>query len=203
MYLIGDVHGHFDEYEEIVSRVTDETIQLGDFGIGFPERRARSGYEFQKVNSLTNHVSDIKNKFIRGNHDNPEFCRMHPNYLGDFGVYNGIFFVSGAFSIDRGVEVGGIKWWEDEELSTEQCYAALDLYEKEKPKIVISHECPTSALSQMKSHQIKTRTNQFLEALLQVHQPDDWYYGHFHNSYELSIQGTRFHGVNTMEIIRI
>ena len=34
MKFIGDVHANFDWYNKIISNTTD-TIQLGDFGIGF------------------------------------------------------------------------------------------------------------------------------------------------------------------------
>jgi len=39
-----------------------------------------------------------EHKFIRGNHDDPKFCREHPNYLGNFGYLpdDELFFVSGA-----------------------------------------------------------------------------------------------------------
>lgn len=35
-------------------------------------------------------------------------------------------------------------WWEEEELSEEQMVAAIDRFRADKPRIVVSHTCPTT-----------------------------------------------------------
>lgn len=94
MFLIGDVHGKFDRYGEILTGLPC-SIQLGDMGIGFG------------LDDLFPKADPTKHRFLRGNHDNPELCRRHPNYLGDFGFEFGIFFISGAFSVDRHLRTMG------------------------------------------------------------------------------------------------
>lgn len=181
MLFIGDVHGLSDTYFDIINGTDEPTIQVGDMGIGFTDYPESW---------------NPKDKFIRGNHDNPSLCRAHPNYLGEFGLTKeGIFYFSGAISIDKAYRVEGKSWWPDEELSWSQCVSAISLYEKVKPEIVVSHDSPMSSWLPSHHKLDRTRTNQCLAEMLSIHRPSLWVHGHHHIRYKLNYQGCTFVGL--------
>lgn len=178
MRFIGDVHGQFEGYRALIANV-EETIQIGDFGIGYP------AYPFPK---------DIlqmpgTHKFFRGNHDDPIECRKHPMYLGDYGVYKDIFYCAGAWTPD--FFLGHI--WDGEQLEIGELYDALDLYTKTKPRIVATHDCPTEIrMKIMGGYARPTKTDQALHAMFKEWQPKTWVFGHYHRNFRARIDGTLF-----------
>jgi hypothetical protein len=192
--LIGDVHGLYDMYYAKLNE--NSSIQLGDMGVGFPN--------YPDPKELPK-----QHTFIRGNHDNPEVCRKHPNYLGDFGYLPDwdMFYISGALSIDKAIRVEGRDWWDEEELYMKDANAALDLYTQVKPRIVVSHDCPEIAkivlLTWKKKFNIPSRTNQLLQAMFERHQPSFWYFAHYHISKTFTIHNTQFQVLNEFEKIEI
>jgi hypothetical protein len=182
MLFIGDVH-HWcrDEYLRIVrARSPLPSIQVGDLAMGIP-----GAGDLPVVEGA---------KFIRGNHDSPEVCRAHPNYLGDFGYWeeHGIFFLSGARSIDRDRRTPGLDWWWDEQLSLPQWDEAFDLYEKVRPRIVVTHECPMSVCQNLFDIYDPDGTKMGLQALLDIHRPENWIFGHHHDGVKKQLDGTNF-----------
>lgn len=192
--IIGDCHGHIDSYLKVI-KDAPFSIQLGDMGIGFYD-----------VNLPTEQSEN--HKFIRGNHDNPDECRKHPAYLGEFGAFEkeGVkyFFVSGAWSIDYAHRVPGISWWAEEELSHDQLEEATKLYEKTKPDVVLTHDAPISAAKLVverfspfyiigvdgkhKGDYLPQRTNEALEVMWRLHQPKLWIFGHHHNNWNALLE---------------
>lgn len=210
MIFVGDVHGQLDRFRRDMKRKRKEFpnetfVQVGDLGLGFPKSESP--------------VLPQDCKFIRGNHDNPPVCREHPNYLGDYGVTeidgHKIFFLGGAWSIDRPYRVEGVSWWPEEELMIVELNDALDLYIAEKPDIVVTHDGPQHATTwilnrflltstnagRMESPQV-TRTGQALYAMFEEHQPKLWVFGHWHCSWIKKIKGTVFMCVNELEMQR-
>ena len=126
--FIGDVHGKYKEY---LNKITEKeySIQLGDFGFDY---------------SCLKHVDTTKHKILLGNHDNYDNIPKHS--LGDFGVYEllglKIFYIRGAYSIDKKYRIVGRSWWENEELNYTQCNDCIQLYKNTKPDMVISHDAP-------------------------------------------------------------
>lgn len=181
-----------DAVSGISGKGLDCSLQLGDMGI-FTKRCS------EELPDMDQH------KFFRGNHDNPALCRMHHNYLGDWGYHskNDMFWVSGGYSIDRHTRTIGIDWWEDEELSTGVLMDVLQYYADVKPKIMITHECPSvikeSALSNPGKRNITSRTELALQAMYEVHQPELWVYGHHHQKVDKVMGKTRFIGLNEMK----
>lgn len=190
MRLISDIHGDWRWYISITSGI-ESSIQLGDFGFGF----------FQQLQSVVDDsLSDRmpNHRFIRGNHDDPELCRLSPNYLGDYGIVETdrakVFFVSGANSIDREYRTEGVSWWREEELSRSQMDKALELYTREKPDYVVSHECPMFVVTQIHpASQIRPSCTQyFLESLYNTHAPKGWWFGHHHRNIKVRTDTTTF-----------
>ena len=164
-------------------------MQLGDLGIGFPGDGP--------LPPLPDNAW-----FLRGNHDNPEAARSHPNYLGDFGLKKiggvSVFDVSGAWSSDQWCRTEGVNWWRDEELNLVELQTAIDLYGEIKPEIVLSHDGPDAAIEALLSSRlghkdhVPTRTAQALNAILETHRPQKWIFGHWHTRFRKQIGGTEF-----------
>ena len=170
MIFIGDIHGEFARYKAIINQ-RPNSIQLGDMGVGFPDYDPSQFPEF------------YYHRFIRGNHDNPEVCRKHPNYLGDYGFIpqHSIYYVSGAWSIDKNLRIPGLSWWEEEELSYKQFLDVIKQYKEVEPKIVISHDCPLSVMKSMFDLQpYPSRTGQAFNSMLEEHKPKFWVFAHHH-----------------------
>lgn len=207
--LVGDVHGEFTRLQKIINKFKGTTIVLGDIGIGFIYKYLNPAFCIDpNVPYYLTKLTDIQcNReqmvFIRGNHDRPDMCRRHHNFLGEYGVYRDIFYISGAWSIDRAYRTEGLDWWPDEELNMKQCYKALEMYTEIKPDIVITHDCPTSILALLYSQLFKTRTGQLLESMLREHRPSQWYFAHHHVSWQKTIDGTYFKCLNCFETVEL
>lgn len=139
MWVIGDVHGKISQYRSIIRQLPmgAKSLQLGDMGIGF------KGVHLFPKGSMCNGV----HRFLRGNHDDPARCRRHPLYKGDWGYDpdEHLFYLGGAWSIDKDWRVEGESWWRDEELDYRALDEAYQLYVKVKPRIVATHEAPSRA----------------------------------------------------------
>ena len=209
--LVGDVYGRLGELRELCLRAmlgldrSDcwKVVQLGDLGVGFPK--------VQWPEMPPNLA------FLRGNHDSPHVARSLHGYLGDFGFIEGwgeswrpeplgLFFLSGAWSIDQSLRTEGVNWWPEEELSARQLEEAFDLYCQTKPRLVLTHDCPPCAFEAMPDDgkllggkAIPTRTTQALGAMFEAHQPELWVFGHHHVSWKGVVDGTRFRCLNVLE----
>ena len=191
--VIGDVHGKYKEYHEIIREVDrcPYTLQLGDFGF--------------KYESLKN-VDSTRHLILPGNHDNYNDCYNYSHFLGDYGYTSlnrvEFFYYRGAYSIDRGDRTVGINWWENEQVSIDQFMKARELYRIVKPRIVISHDCPDSISYQLlKPHQRKYEnlTGWALQELLNIHQPNLWIFGHYHNARTIQYGNTKFVCLDELE----
>lgn len=190
--FIGDLHGDWNVLNNIFQKYkTENLIQVGDLGLGFPEMiNVHTGKPFAKDPEI---LPD-RFKFIRGNHDNPEVCKRYPNYLGDYGVdeETGMFYISGAWSIDVGLRTPGVDWWRDEELDYSELQKAIELYEKTKPNVVLSHTCPAIIANFLIPTPHGSRTENALETMFKIHRPKTWLFGHWHIVWRKDILGTDF-----------
>jgi hypothetical protein len=191
--IIGDVHGKTGDYKRLIRNMPpgQRSIQVGDMGLGFHGVRL--------------HDMSSDHKFFRGNHDNPAKCKANKYYLGDCGFMpeDNLFWIAGAFSIDRDFRQPMTEWWPDEELSFEELYHAIDLYVASKPKYVLSHEAPSRVgrylLSKLigphyasKEDCCNSRTSQALQVMFYLHKPKEWVFGHYHVSETFELDGTKF-----------
>jgi len=194
--FVGDCHGNIRPLLNLLERRgsdSDMVLQLGDMGLGFrgvtlPSMKPNFG-------------------FIRGNHDSPDLCRAHPNYAGEYGMWNSIFVVGGAYSIDWQWRVPGQSWWDNEELTPDQGIAALVAYVEAKPRIVATHECPQQIGEQLlrdggfrpeKWGSTQSDTARLLDKMWNAHQPEHWLFGHYHRDWTLAARGTTFQCLNEL-----
>lgn len=195
--LIGDVHGKYKRYHEII-REKDRnpyTIQLGDFG-----------FTYQTLDN----VEPNRHKILGGNHDNYDRIVGYPHYLGDYGFASlnniSFFYYRGAYSIDRMYRTIGIDWWEQEQLKIEDFMKARDLYTEVKPDIVLTHDCPEEIIPYLLpigSKVYQNTTSWALNELFNIHQPKIWRFGHYHLSWTMKVNGTEFKCLNELELEKI
>lgn len=191
--LIGDVHGKYKRYHEII-REKDRhpfTIQLGDFG-----------FTYQTLDN----VDPDRHKVLGGNHDNYDRIIDYPHYLGDYGhsSLNGIsfFYYRGAYSIDRIYRTIGVDWWQQEELSIEAFMEARELYREVKPNVVLTHDCPEFLVQGyigINGRVYQNKTNWALSELFNIHQPKVWIHGHYHVSKTTQYGNTKFICLDELE----
>lgn len=204
--LIGDIHGNFYDYQTLcIDETVSSSIQLGDFAIGF----GQNDFWHDNVNSFH---EDGTHRFIRGNHDNPAECKKMSGWIKDGTVENDIMFVGGAWSIDHLTRIPGVDWWRDEELSYNDLDTVISVYEAAKPRVMITHDCPTLASYHMFIRdgdtiagkvQYLTRTGEALQTMFEIHQPDFWFFGHWHNTKEKSLNGTTFVCLDELDYIDV
>jgi len=186
LLIVGDVHGKLPNYVSLVSGYA-YSLQVGDMGFDYEE--------LEKLNPE-------HHKFIFGNHEfYPSFNKV-PHNIGNYGFWENskfpfgrIFFVRGGYSVDKDYRMPGRNWFPEEELSIKDFYDILDLYEKEKPDFVVTHEAPKSIVSWVGDPDFKnveSRTSSFLQNMLEIHRPAIWIFGHYHRSWDKTIDGTGF-----------
>jgi len=196
MRFIGDVHGKYAQYRRLL-RDCKASIQVGDMGVGF---RHYGGMNDGKPAENPPHYLMTRghHRFIRGNHDNPNVCREHSQWIPDGTIEGPMMFVGGAVSVDKEWRHEGYDWWHDEELSTGKLYDLVDRYLIEKPDIMVTHECPEDmaaamcAVSGRRKHDIPTRTREAFQSMLDGWKPRIWIFGHWHVPFDQVIEGTRF-----------
>lgn len=193
--LIGDVHGYYDSYLAI-TQYAEYSIQLGDFGFEY---------------SLLSKLNHEKHKVLLGNHDH--YGRIPQLYaLPDFGMckLNDIefFCIRGAYSVDKQYRTQFLDWWPEEQLNIQQCYECLDLFKQVKPELVLSHDCPfvlyKDVLRPGNRWPVRpTITNMLLDECFKSHQPQRWFFAHHHNSWQGTVNKTRFRCLDELEFVDI
>lgn len=213
--FIGDVHGHFDRYIDIIKDASGRpTIQVGDFGIGFQ-------------NSIEHILQEDfpagEHYFIRGNHDDPDRClnqysHFNPDNKGPVFIQDGhpfhlngtVFFpLGGALSIDKQWRTPGVTWWEGEELTVSRLDECIQVAEKlDRCDVVVTHDCPDFLVPYLKNNgqekdRWPSRTRQALDSVFEFigKKPKVWVFGHWHKSLDITINDTRFICLNELEYI--
>lgn len=209
--LIGDIHGQISEYMVYgIDKFEGPTIQIGDFGIGF----GQGDYWYERINRFH---QEGGHRFIRGNHDQLAICKTMHGWIPDGKVENDVMFIGGAWSIDNpNAPPGWYKrtenydWWADEECSDEQFEQMLDVYSTVKPRVMITHDCPHKIAGHMfwdtgflKGPRYNSRTGDFLQKLFDIHQPDEWYFGHWHKTMQFKSGRTMFHCLGIYDFVDV
>lgn len=212
--LIGDLHGNLSAYDKIV-RIHEHTLQVGDFGLS---------NAWNKL--LYSDIDPDKHKIIGGNHDDWNWLTQGKpaHYLGRYGFTElntaKFFFVSGGYSIDQWRRTSGflrgdnISWYWNEEASLEEMINCLDSYKYIKPDIVISHDCPVDVSNIIGSPtnlmrvgglpaNFTSKTQELLQLMFDFHQPDRWFFGHYHKSFNKVINGCKFRCLDIEETFKL
>jgi hypothetical protein len=191
--FIGDVHGKWEFYHDIIS-TRYNTYQVGDFGVGFP-----GSFHLPE---MWEEMGSGFHRFIRGNHDNPDYCKRNPYCIGDGDLVDNIFFMGGAESIDRGLRTPGYDWWPDEEVKpTKFLDYVLPNYMLGGFNIVVTHDCPRSVAKELFDVYDNSTTRHMLQILFDEYQPDLWVFGNWHRSTRKKIRGTEFVCLAELEVL--
>ena len=200
----GDVHGLYERYRKII-RDVPRSIQVGDMGVGF---RRLGGARHGAPERNPPHYAMVRgdHRFIRGNHDNPEACRKHSQWIPDGHFEDGMMFVGGAVSADRALRAEGYDWWPDEELSPAELKPLVNFYVMNRPRVMVTHDCPEEVAGIILSRfpvlgpakrETLSRTRLALQEMWAAHPPELWIFGHYHVSFDHVLHsgretGTRF-----------
>jgi predicted phosphodiesterase len=216
--LVGDIHGKTGRFKkEIYNKYPEESfIQVGDWG-------------FKKAwNSLEDFADPERLQIVSGNHDDPNAYTKSSFWLGNFGIvkFNGLsfFFIRGGISIDRVYReaqyINGNSdktWWSTEELSFREMLLCMELYEKAKPDVLITHAAPTPIKNKIVG---KNRTNDIvrkfgfelnwdentgllIDECIKMHTPKMHAFGHLHKSFDKEVDGCRYICLKELEALKI
>lgn len=228
IYVMGDVHGNWDQIIEVVPSLGDPVgatlIQVGDFGMGFrPLSDEKLLLEDLNDNLVKHNVNLL---VIRGNHDDPSYftgqnIRSNIRLIADYTIEElggqTYLFVGGALSIDRELRLEGRSWWSSEGIK--------DLTDDEwndiagKIDVVITHTAPPIAPPVLRESSMAVKMASLRDPSLiedvrkendkmqklwkrvtEFHSPSQWFYGHFHESANAVVDGTHFHLLNIDEV---
>lgn len=196
--LIGDVHGKYEPYKRLIAGVSD-SVQLGDMGAGF-RRTNGQHYGDYYANPPYMHMMRGNHRFIRGNHDNPAFCRHYMPCIADGTIENGVMFIGGGLSVDKALRMPDFTWWEGEECSAAELMEFTDTYIKTRPRAMLTHDCPEEIAVELErlanrgklDPRFASRTRQAFQSMWSAHSPELWVFGHWHKSFDQVCNGTRF-----------
>lgn len=200
--LCGDTHGEWDKLAMTCAIHKSKTVLvIGDVGLGFARHKDLKPWPQNLW-------------FFRGNHDNPATCQKHPNFVGDYGMWRGLFVVGGAKSVDADRRTPGLDWWADEEMNREDLEMMLESYTAAQPEIVVTHEAPfrLHTLLAESARLRDPRTAQWgtprgsptafaLDDMLNIHTPKLWVFGHWHVNLSVRARGTTFRCLDCHETL--
>lgn len=198
MLLIGDVHGLVNQYFKILQRCKGKSLQVGDFGF-------KKHHDWLLENK---HINKDEHKILFGNHDYYPYLDK-PYSIGDYAMHEGMFCIRGAKSIDRHNRAEGLDWFPEEELNYRQFWELTDEYERLRPDIVVSHDCPKSVAQSLYGYYDTGRaadrsiTSDSMDAMFEIHRPKIWVFGHHHMSKDITIMDTRFVCLNELETVEL
>lgn len=210
-YITGDCHRDFSRFKSFsLEHKKDSTlgvIILGDAGIN---------YCLDEHDSQVKDMLMKKYGFyiycVRGNHEvrpqNVEGMKLfwdenvsgevwyeerwpRIRYFKDFGAYqidgHSTLIIGGAYSVDKFYRLqNGLKWFEDEQLSIQECIDCWRLAEGKKWDLVLSHTCPRSwvptdlFLVQVDQSTVDNSMENWLEEVKNSIDFGVWAFGHYH-----------------------
>lgn len=190
--FIGDTHPIYTTFNQLV-KCDYPIIQVGDFGQGFEPQEIYEDGDKIKFRPGPSPEMNEKTFFIRGNHDSPMVCKNNKHWIPDGHIEHGIMFIGGAESIDVKERKENVDWWADEQLSQTELEDFVDIAEKEKPSIMVTHDCPSFLLDTVfYSTKPPSRTAQALNVIWNIAQPKLWVFGHYHRSIKVKVENTLF-----------
>lgn len=202
--LIGDVHGYYTPYKNLIAQGEPPSIQVGDMGLGFRHIGDHKDGEFTQ-NPPHAKMKAGNHRFIRGNHDNPGECKKNSQWIVDGTIEGDMMFIGGAPSVDKEYRTPDYTWWHDEELSDAELANLIGLYVTVKPRVMITHTCPAemanAVMVQHRQDRIGEicRTERAFQNMFAAHQPELWVFGHWHHTVDYVLNKTRFVCLNELQ----
>lgn len=192
MIILGDIHSNFDRLVEVCNANRSQIVlQLGDFGVGSIPTK------FLNDNMPSNA------RFFAGNHDNRPECKNVRGYLGDYGEFEDIFFVSGANSHDAYRQYLGLSWRADEELTMIQANHCLVQWQQSNKQIIVAHDIPQSFAEYFFLIYDKSLTRNLLQEMINVRKPKLIVAGHHHRPIRSQLHDIQYVGLKIDEVYEL
>jgi predicted phosphodiesterase len=205
--LIGDAHGDekqgiYGPWDEYIAHAqgAEQSLMVGDLDFVYsrilvldPEKHKviagnHDNYDKSSCASCNGHGC------AACSHRGYVFCQQTPHFLGDYGLWTPpsftepLFYLRGGYSIDKHHRLArGFGWWPEEELTYQQAMRALQFYAEHKPRIVVTHAAPKTVKHALFTDNVEIQssaTEEVLDQMWQLHQPDMWFFGHYHRTWE-------------------
>lgn len=216
IYILGDVHAQFKYLSDNFIRKFSPDILLccGDFGYWWNDSVHKFYHDYLLKNENCkiyfcdgNHERHdlLKNLVTKNGWENPIEIKKNLFYCprgSSLILPNGksVLFFGGADSIDKHIRVIGINWFHEENITQSD----IDRIKDSKYDIVISHTCPRFLVDNMR---ISLGFSLFypkysdlncyaLEQVFEKVNPSEWYFGHWHTNYSVTIKNCKFTCLN-------
>lgn len=219
--VVGDIHTYWAKLNVIINKYSPDIIlQVGDFGYwpnfhntttiseGRPRRNQKPWNQYGIRSKNT------KIYFCDGNHENHwELNKFKkPTIIYDNVCYmprgstltlpdgRNVLFIGGAESIDKRERIIGVDWFPEEVITQKDIYNLPDI----NIDIIISHTCPNEFNEEVKkkfclTDKFKDPSQDALSYLLKRYKPDEWYFGHFHDSLKGQYKNTTWFLMNEID----
>ncbi|RFS21339.1 hypothetical protein DVR12_15670 [Chitinophaga silvatica] len=227
MILIGDIHGGYPEILYQLKRrdiTKANIIQVGDWGLGF-NSKARDISILKQIDKFLIQSQNFL-YILRGNHDNKWFWDNRESIqleciklVQDYEVLTienrKVLFIGGGISIDRKSRTIGKDYWEDEKVIFDT--ATIQSIPTQQIDLVISHIAPQEAWPYIIPPIVTHYASNDAQLMQELHQEraimsqiyaavnqagcKEWYYGHYHESNTIIVEGMKFRCLAAMEII--
>lgn len=202
--VTGDIHNEFGRLNELINKKKpDMIICCGDFGY-WP--RIQGAEKLSRINLQT----ASKLLWCDGNHEDHwslrrrETDELAPNifYMPRGSTYTlddgrTILFMGGADSIDKGWRTIGVDWFPEEVISQKDFENLPDF--NTRIDIVVSHTCPECLVETMIKYYPEKNyepSNTALSRILNIFNPDLWFFGHWHHYKEGTVENTRWYSLS-------
>ena len=224
LMFMGDVHGERGAMKPFLESDCKTLIQLGDFGFVWKYNDIKYNKFIRK---FSKEYKDKEILFVSGNHENYDVIdkcpmvkiyrgrarKISPNIFalirGEIYTIDGKTFLSigGADSQDKLWRMPGVSWWEQERISARE---SVEIFNKiaNLPidmtiDYVVTHTMPLSIAKKhfyVRENSEKT-VEVFLDRVFDIlkGRAKKWYCGHWHDSFEEEIDGTRIKVFNIKE----
>lgn len=219
IFYVGDIHGRVNDFYKVIqiaeSKNISAIIQVGDFGIGFPDKNRKGSLDdFIKKRGKRGKWK-VPIFTCAGNHDNHDFLDQiskEQNFSDKVEIYpnSGVYFVprgncleidgithlflGGAESTDKQYRIEGSTWWAREEPSISEFEKFFASLESLKPDTVITHDAPLR-VELSRARRDYSYTPNMLENVLKhsEYHPKRWYFGHHHLFEKWKYDRTKFY----------
>lgn len=223
MIYVGDIHGKFLTFIELIKNCQNETIiQVGDIGVGF----VSDIYDHLDIINLKR-LSDclVENHcllyVVRGNHDNPAYwsggASDYPNicFVDDYTklTIEGkvVLFVGGGISLDRKSRIPDVSWWKNETIKRipKNFDCSCDILVTHVPTPMYFAKIPSSIVldywltkdEKLAKDLISER--KLIEKIYSQSNCKWWVSGHFHQSDRNYTEQCNFINLDELEIFEI